>query len=122
MFVFSLAGLVALFALKLAELRGKETVLQKMSSRGDALLAEGRKMLAHKSKEVHREHVRPALRKAGEVVREAIAAGFEWSIKEMRQAARLLRGKEPTVPPEGSVSVFLKQMLDFKNGKDKGRE
>ncbi|MDP3661373.1 MAG: hypothetical protein Q8R17_00760 [bacterium] len=118
-FIISIVGLVALFALKLAEMGGRETPLQSFSSRGDALLSHGKKTLARKGKEVHHIHIKPALKKAGEAAREAIASGCEWCIREMRQAARLLRGKEPTAPPGGSVSVFLKQMLDFKNGKDK---
>ncbi|KKU58019.1 MAG: hypothetical protein UX81_C0026G0006 [Parcubacteria group bacterium GW2011_GWA2_47_12] len=116
-FIISLAGLAALFAFKIAEVSGKETLLQSLSHRGDELLSRGRKMLTRKSKEVHHIHIKPALKKAGEAAREAIASGCEWCIREMRQAARLLRGKEPTAPPGGSVSVFLKQMLDFKNGK-----
>ena len=115
--ILSIIGLAALFAFKLAEMNGKETILSPLSSRGDALLSRGKRTLARKSKEVHHEHVKPALKKAGEHMREAVASGCEWCIREMRQAARLLRGKEPTAPPNGSVSVFLKQMLDFKNGK-----
>ena len=115
--ILSIVGLAALFAFKLAELSGKETFLSPLSSRGDALLSHGKRTLARKSKEVHREHLKPALKKAGERVREAVASGCEWCIREMRQAARLLHGKEPTAPPNGSVSVFLKQMLDFKNRK-----
>lgn len=116
-FIISLVGLVALFSFKLAELGGKETLLSPLSNRGDELLSRGTETLARRGKEVHHEHIMPALRKAGEVTREAIASGCEWCIREMRQAARLLRGKEPTAPRGGSVSVFLKQMLDFKNGK-----
>ncbi len=118
-FIISLVGLIALFALKLFELSGRDTFLQPLSSRGDELLSRGKKTLARKGKEVHHIHIKPALRKAGEAIREGVASACEWCIREMRQAARLLRGKEPTAPPGGSVSVFLKQMLDFKNGKDK---
>ncbi|TSC85184.1 MAG: hypothetical protein G01um101417_51 [Parcubacteria group bacterium Gr01-1014_17] len=118
-FIISIVGLVALFALKLSEMGGRETPLASFSSRGDELLSRGKKTLARKSKEVHHIHIKPAIKKAGEAAREAITGGFEWCIREMRQAARLLRGKEPTAPRNGSVSVFLKQMLDFKNGKDK---
>lgn len=116
-FIISLVGLVALFALKIFEMCGMETPLASLSNRGDELLSRGKKTLARKGKEVHHIHIKPALKKAGETVREAITKGFEWCIREMRQAARLLRGKEPTAPRSGSVSVFLKQMLDFKNGK-----
>lgn len=118
-FIISIVGLVALFVFKLAEMSGKETFLQPLSSRGDELLSRGKKTLARKGKEMHHIHIKPALKKAGEAVREAVASGCEWCIREMRQAARLLRGKEPTAPRSGSVSVFLKQMLDFKNGKNK---
>lgn len=118
-FIISLVGLVALFALKLSEMGGRETPLASLSNRGDELLSRGKKTLARKGKEVHHIHIKPALKKAGEAVREGVASACEWCIREMRQAARLLRGKEPTAPPNGSVSVFLKQMLDFKNRKDK---
>lgn len=116
-FIISLVGLSALFALKLFEMGGRETPLASLSNRGDELLSRGKRTLARKGKEVHHIHIKPALKKAGEAMREAIASGCEWCIREMRQAARLLRGKEPTAPRSGSVSVFLKQMLDFKNGK-----
>ena len=116
-FIISLAGLAALFAFKVVEMSGKETLLQSLSNRGDELLSRGTKTIARKGKEVHHIHIKPAIKKAVEAAREAIVSGCEWCIREMRQAARLLRGKEPTAPPGGSVSVFLKQMLDFKNGK-----
>ncbi len=116
LFIIALAGLAALFSFKLAELSGKETLLASISRFGDAFLSQSKRALKHKSKEVHHEHVKPALRMAGEKARDALASGIEWSIREMRQAARLVRGKEPTAQ-NGSVSVFLKQMLDFKNGK-----
>lgn len=116
-FIVSLAGLVALFGCKVVELRGRETFLRALSRRGDALIAFGKSFLKHQSKTAHHEFVKPALRKAGEAVREGVASACEWCIKEMRQAARLMRGKEPTAPPEASVSVFLKQMLQFKNEK-----
>jgi len=112
----SIIGLGVLFSFKQKELRGKSDFLKKMSARGDELLRLGKQLLKNKSKEVHHSHVKPAIKKAGEVYREGVAAAFEWCIKELRQAARLVRGKEPSASPEASVSVFLKQMLDFKNG------
>lgn len=116
-FIVSLAGLVALFGCKVVELRGKATFLRALSRRGDAFIALCKSFLKHQSKTAHHEYLKPALRKAGETTREGIASACEWCIKEMRQAARLMRGKEPTAPPGASVSVFLKQMLQFKNEK-----
>lgn len=116
-FVVSLAGLLALFGLKIAEMKGRKTPLRAFSRRGDALIMLCKSFLKHKSKTAHHEYLKPALRKAGESVREGVASACEWCIKEMRQAARLMRGKEPTAPPGASVSVFLKQMLEFKNRK-----
>ena len=117
-FVFSFVGLGVLLGLKVAELQGKTTILKRFSARGDALLVTCKRRALHTSREVHHTQVKPALRKAGEVARERDASTFEWCIKELRQAARLVRGKEPSAPPEASVSVFLKQMLDFKNSRN----
>jgi hypothetical protein len=118
--IIAAAAISALFALKFKELEGKSDFLKKFSARGDIFLSACKRLLKNKSKEVHHSHVKPAIKKAGEVSREGVASAFEWCIRELRQAARLVRGKEPTASSDTSVSVFLKQMLDFKNGRNGG--